>query len=356
MPHAARKCASIAGECTLLQASQRVSFVFHPTRTAMKCITLLPTLLLYSVLHAQSTCDSIQVERMRYDPFGNGLQVTLFNGSVQFLNGPTVDVLDADGLPLGIGTMEFFGVLPGSTSQHRVAFMPQPSSPFSGIVRLNYTGVEGTMSCLWSLADMQLCPMDSCMPLGVYAYQQGGNNVAMDIDWSVRDQDNVSQANGVLHMDVGGFGYAVEELCLPPGAYTLQMTQTVAAGNLIQVGMTQNDFAWTDGTNTQLPPGGSVVHPFDFFALCVDGTQGLSTSTMDAPVLVVDGRTVRITASTGTALGKLIVMDVSGRIVRNIATQGNSITVDLTGCAAGTYLLRSLNAKDDRPVQRFVLP
>ena len=47
----------------------------------MQRIVLIPVLKLCNALSAQSNCDSIQVESVRYDPFGNGLQVRLHNGS-----------------------------------------------------------------------------------------------------------------------------------------------------------------------------------------------------------------------------------------------------------------------------------
>jgi hypothetical protein len=325
------------------------------TGTAMQRIVLLPALLLCGSLAAQSTCDSIQVENVRYDPFGNGLQVTLFNGSSQFLSGPTVDVLDADGITLGNGAMEFFGIVPGSTNVHQVHFTPQPPSPFTGTIRLNYSDWNGTASCAWIVTDMQLCPADTCLPLGVYAYQQGGSPEATDIDWSVTDADNLNVASGVLHIDSVGFGYAAEALCLPAGGYTLHMSQAVPAGNLIQVGMTQDDFAWTNGTNTQLPPGGSVDHPFSFFGPCADGVEGIATQNPEAPTLILDGRTLRIAASNGNTLGTLIVLDATGRMVRTLATGASSISIDLSGFAVGGYIVRPIGADTRWKAQRFIL-
>ncbi len=315
----------------------------------------LPALLFANALAAQSTCDSVQVEGMRYDPFGNGVQVTLFNGSAGFLSGPTVDLFDANGDTLGIGFQEFFGILSGSSSVHRVQFTPQPPTPFTGIIRLNYTDWDGPVTCEWSLADMQLCPPDSCSPLGVYAYQQGGAPVAMDIDWSVTDATNAVQASGVLQMEVATFGYAVEPLCLPPGDYTLHMSQAVAAGTIIQVGLTQDDFAWTSGTNTQLPPGGSVEHPFSFFGPCAEGTQSVREQRTAQPTLTVQDRSLTVRAQGDAPLGTLAVLDASGRVLRTVRVNDTSTTIELHPAAPGCYVLRALDARATWPAQRFIL-
>ena len=182
----------------------------------MQRILLLPALCFSAALAAQTSCDSITIESVRYDPFGNGFQVRLHNGSQQVLSGPTVDVLDANGTALALGIQEFFAVIPGSSNVHQVPFTPVPPTPFTGTIRLNYSDWDGVVTCSWPVTDLSLCPTDPCMPLGVFAYQQGGDPVPMAMDWEVTDATNTPQASGVLQMDGSGFGYAVAELCLPP--------------------------------------------------------------------------------------------------------------------------------------------
>lgn len=321
----------------------------------MRHILLLPALFLTGALAAQTTCDSIHIESVQYAPFGDGLHVTLHNGTLQFLNSPTLDVLDADGDTLAEGVMEFFGILPGYTNLHQVHFTPQPASPFTGTIRLHYNDGNGLVSCAFQMTDIDLCPPDGCVPLMTFAYQQGGDPVEMDLDWSVTDADNNQVDGGVLHKDGSGFGYVVSELCLVPGAYTLHMAQPVAAGNLIQVGMTQANFAYTDGVLVQLPVGGSVDLPFEYYIHCADGTQGISVQQANAPTLIVDGRTLRISTNDGSSLGKLVLLDGLGRIARTITANASTTFSDLSGFASGVYILRSIDGDNHWPAQRFIL-
>lgn len=298
----------------------------------------------------------MHIASMQYAPFGDGFHIQLHNGSTQFFSYPVFEVVDADGDTLNEGSFNFFGIAPGDTQLHQVALVPPlPTTPFTGTLVLRLLTIDGESTCSFDMSEVDLCPTEACIPLQVYAYQQGGSPVDTDLDWSVTDADNTALANGVLHIDEIGFGYAVADLCLAPGAYTLHMAQAVAAGNVIQVGMTQASFAYTDGTNAQLPIGGSVDHPFNFFAPCADEAQSIGTRTPPAPNLIVDGRTLRMNTNDGSALGTLILLDGMGRVARTITTTASTAFSDLSAFASGAYILRSLDADKAWPAQRFIL-
>ncbi|HEY0977035.1 MAG TPA: hypothetical protein VGE21_06150 [Flavobacteriales bacterium] len=316
----------------------------------MRHLLTLPVLLLCGTASAQVDCDSVRVDSIRYAPFGDGLQISLFNQNTHFLSGPTVDVWNANGDTLGQGYLEFFVLFEGP-SLHQVHFTPQPPSPFTGTVVLHYNDGEGEAQCELSVDALDLCPPAGCVPVEVFAYQQGGNPVAMDLPWSVTDTDKTVMASGVLQMDGSGFGFATTGICLLPGAYTLHMTQPEPAGTSIQVGMTQLGFAYTDGLTVPLPIGGSVDLPFDYYLLCADGTQSIVPSTMEAPTLIVDGSMLHITSN--APLGNLTVIDALGRTVHRLSSLGTRASVDLGGSSKGTYLLCSENR--NWPTQRFVL-
>lgn len=318
---------------------------------AMRQLVTLPALLLFGVLCAQD-CDSIRVDSIRYAPFGDGLQVSLYNANTQFLNGPLVDVWNTAGDTLGRGAPEFFGVMQGP-SLHQVHFTPQPPTPFSGTVVLHYNDENGMAQCELAVEDLDLCPPAGCVAAMVFAYQQGGNPVPMELVWSLEDVDNALVSNGVLAMDGTGFGFVTHELCLLPGAYTLHMEQPVAAGTNIQVGMTQAGFAYTDGVTIALPSGSSIELPFDYYLHCADGTQGIASPQPSAPTVTMHGHVLRVASRNGEALDSMVVLDPMGRVVRSINNPGTLAMLDLSGLPSGAYLLAP-SAGKKWSTQRFV--
>ncbi|HQW41616.1 MAG: hypothetical protein IPO87_07205 [Flavobacteriales bacterium] len=320
----------------------------------MRHLLTLPLLLLYSATAAQTTCDSLRIDSVWYAPFGDGLQISLFNESMQFLSGPTLDLIDAQGDTLVHGILEFFGIFQGP-SVHQLQFTPQPETPYTGTVVVNYSDGNGEMHCDLALSGVDLCPPSGCLPAEVFAYQQGGNPVPMELVWSVTDAGNNTVNNGVLQMDSTGFGFLTTGVCLLPGTYTLHMEQPEPAGTSIHVGMTQAGFAYTDGVIVQLTVGGSVDLPFDYYRNCVDGAQGIAQQQVELPTLIVDGQSLRITSGTNLPLGKLLLLDAMGRVVQRSNNTTNSAILDISGCAGGSYILRPSHP-GHWPAQRLILP
>lgn len=303
---------------------------------------------------AQVDCDSIRVDSIRYAPFGDGLQISLFNQNTHFLSGPTVDVWDAAGDTLGQGFMEFFVLFEGP-SLHQVHFTPQPPTPFTGTVVLHYNDGEGQAQCELAVTDVDLCPPVGCVPVAVFAYQQPFPFVDMELVWNVTDADNAVVESGVLQMDAGSeFGWVTTTICVLPGTYSLHMAQPVPAGTGIVVGLTPPGFGYTEGISVPLPVGGDVDLPFDYYLPCMDGTQGIASPQVDTPTLVLEGRILRITANSAAPLGDLVVLDPMGRLVHRTNSPGPSAHLDLGGLSSGAYLLCRPGA-GNRSAQRFVL-
>ena len=123
------------------------------------------------------------------------------------------------------------------------------------------------------------------------------------------------------------------------------MAQPVAVGTLIQVGLTQDDFAWTNGLNTQLPPGGTIALPFGFYAPCALGAQGLTPLSTHAPKLYPNPTTGQVTITFATDGAHMVLLcDAQGRVVRNEPMSGTTTTLDLRALPAGLYTVREVGA------------
>lgn len=321
----------------------------------MRRFLILSALVSQEPLLAQ-TCDSLTIDSLMYAPFGDGLHVSLHNGSSQMLSGPMLDLFEVDGDTISLNAFNFFAIGPGWTQVNQLPLSigaTLPTSPFTGSLVLSYSDMEGGHTCVFPLENMDLCPAPPCAPLAVFTYLQGGA-VETDLDWSVSDAENITQATGTLYVDTLGFGYTIAEICLPPGNYTLHMQQAIPAGNIIHVGVTQADLAWNDGTNALLPIGGSVDLPFNFYELCFDDAQGVTAHEEGGLRTLLEGRTLQVLSGDGSALGLLFLLDGTGRTVRSLSAHADRASCDLSDLAAGTYVIIA-NTESGRVTQRFIL-
>jgi hypothetical protein len=218
---------------------------------------------------------------------------------------------------------------------------------------LHYSGADGDGTCTYPLEQASLCPTDGCFPFQVYAFAQSGPLNAQ-LAWSISNADNVVLDNGGLVLSASGAIQVVDTACVPPGVYNLNVQWPFPTGETIQVGVTPSYFE-SDPVSTVIPSDGSVSMPFTLLEPCIDGAQGVEEAPSLLPTIAVDGRLVRISANDGADLGDLLITDTMGRVLRTIRAGGNAATVDLSGAAVGTYLLRSLGAQQRTIAQRFIL-
>lgn len=330
----------------------------HLHRALAHCL-LLPGLLLLSSypVRAQDPCDSLEILHVRYHPFFDTVvNVTTDGTGTQFFSGPQFNLIDEQGDTIARQPFEFFGIGGGIQTNH-LQLLPGeqlPSSPFSGSLVL-YAWIDGPDTCTWAVGT-DLCPPDSCIPLNVYLYSQapGGQPFTTSFTWQVHDSLHTTVASGILEINVFGQQQDIADLCLPPGHYELHLQQAEDIGVEYAVGVSQGGDPFIDsGPSTTLQPGGQVMLPFDYYAPCISGSNGIGEAVPIAPVLIVDGHTVHLNSAKGSALGSIAVLDATGQLVRSIDARSSTASVDLSGLAAGVYLLRPTNAS--WPAQRFVL-
>ena len=314
----------------------------------------LPFLLAPVMASAQPLCDSLAIESFTYDPFGNGLHIRLRNNSSQFLGAPHFDVLDDQGATIVEGQPFFFGVLPGDAQLHLLDVNGDPPPwPFSGALVFNYINADGEGSCTFPMAEVSLCPPDSCFPFQVFGISQSGP-IDAQFAWSIRDADNVVVDGGTLLFATDGLVEVVDGTCLPPGAYNLQVQWPFPTGQPFQVGVTPSLFE-VPPVSVVLPADGLVTMPFTLFAPCIESAQGMADTDASNASIALHGRTLHIMAGDAGGLGQIIIMDAMGRTVHAVQAAGATAVVDMGAAATGTYILRSLGPGQVEPC-RFFLP
>ncbi len=310
-----------------------------------------------ATLFAQDLCDSLAILHIRYHPFSDSmLNVYVHNTSTLFFSGPQFHLIGAGGDTVAVEPMEFFGI--GHAPQtHHLSLVPGaalPVSPITGELVLLHYNMDGIDTCTWAV-DADLCPPDSCTPLTVFLYNMagGGQLFTASFNWQVSDSLGVTVASGTLGISMQDQQQAFAELCLPPGHYTLHVQEPENVGLEYNVGVCQQGNMFENiGPAAVMVAGTQVTVPFDYYTPCVDMSNSIGDQRSNAPMVVLDGRLLRITSADGAALGPLCVLDSMGRRVTSMVERSTSTVLHMENAAAGVYLLCGTGAW---AAQRFTL-
>lgn len=308
--------------------------------------------LLPAALHAQVNCTELLVDGFSYTAFDPGLQVLIHNNSDEFISYPMCDVIDANGDTLIHAMAQTFGIGENSSQLHTMV-MPFPviASPFTGTIALHYTTIDGIFICDFEMDNVDLCPPAPCADLQVFAYGLTPS-VNASLIWTVTDAGQNELATGGLQLNTILPPTAFDSLCLPPGFYTLNISQPFPTGEEIMVGLTTAFFE-IEGPSGVTAIDGTLSLPFVFHLNCIDGTQGIGDQAITGPRVQVIGNLMEINSSDRSPIGSIAIMDSMGRIIRTAHSNDERLVIDLDGNGAGAFLVRPMDVS--WPAQRFIL-
>lgn len=314
-------------------------------------------LLLGAGLRAQTACDSLDLLTVWYAPFSDtAVEVTVLNRSSELFDYPEFRLADAAGDTLARETIFYFGISWNAPQVHLLDLVSDaqlPESPFAGSLALYFFGWQDTLSpCVYPMT-FDLCPDSACITFQPYLYSAGNVPGSGHFAWAVRDDANVVRGQGLFQID-GNTQQDFGQLCLPPGHYTMEVTDNGDANGIFQFGVTRGFYASNGPSAAYVAGGDPDVLPFHFYAPCIESGNGIAPVVQAPFVLAVQDQRLQVRTADGTPIGAWTVMDMAGRTMRRGNSPGDRAEIGLQGMAAGTYVLRS-----ERPaglhVQRFVL-
>lgn len=312
---------------------------------------------------AQSPCDDLAIDAVLYGAFDDTtIMVDVTNTSPDLIFGyPRFLLIDTGGDTLTEETLNFFGIGSGGQT-HRMDLRPgqvMPNTPFTGTLVLTYMdGVNPDPTCTFALTDHALCPPPPCAPIALFLQASAFPTVDAAFTWYLSDVDGNTVTEGQFTIDAEGSGSDIQEICLPPGDFTLHVARPFGTEGQFVFGASRNGYV-TGPITPFIQQGNPAITtdlPFRFFPLCLESANSMQEVHPEGPSVVVTGDGLRITATDGQALGALQVMDMAGRPVRRLDVRASSATVPLSGLARGAYLLRSIGGGQPFPTQRFVIP
>ncbi len=305
-----------------------------------KGATALLGLLLSGAALGQADCSLLTIENVYYAAFDlNAFEVDVMNSGAFGFNSPAFELLDEDGASLAQETTYWFGVSQGS-QRHNLEMIDGamlPASPFTGTLVLHYVTMDGNETCSLPLKQVELCPPPPCVGLQPYVWDHG-NSGEITMEWTISDADNMVVGEGVLFIDTAGFAFAIDSSCLPPGEYVLTLAGDVPDEAQLEYGL-RRDYLVQNSIAVVFTPGAVNELPFSFFGPCADNTNGLVEQPGPELQLVVRDGVLQVMGPNDAPLGRMIILDLAGKVIARAQAGGSRTRVDLRFANAGIYVV-----------------
>lgn len=299
-----------------------------------------------------TACDSIQLLHAGRDPFNDStLLVHVLNPSSVLFDYPGFLLLDANGDTLGMETVELFGL--GQESWHFLRVPPGttlPQDPFTGTLEL-WTLFYQELGCSWNLG-LGLCPPEPCAPLRPFIQNAGGALALGDFHYTIRrDGGPVATGDFTLTADAQ---YASDSICLPPGHYLMELVADQAPEGQVLFGVGLGPEVM--GPFAPLVVTALSAVPFDFYADCINGPQGIAVPAMAALEVIPGAGHISVVRAGGGTLGRLRLFDARGRLLAEVNEPGSRHDLSTVGRAGGLYVLQALQADGSVLTARWAIP
>lgn len=287
-----------------------------------------------------TACDSLIIDHVQWNAFNDTtIEVHVFNNSATLFDYPGFVLLQGTD-SIARETVNYFGI--AGDSYHSLSLVDGgtiPTGPFQAQLHL-WTGFYQQQACTYDLI-VDLCPPAPCIPMLVYLNNMGNALINDTLDWQLLDGNNALVSAGTFAL--GGADQSdYDTLCVPPGNYTLSVTNDTFTGGQPYFGISVPGqyFAGNEQPYLfdNLPDVTSVV----FFGPCIDPdnavkdtpiAQELKAWTVD-DLLMVD-------AGSAATIGTFGLFDAMGRAVRTGRLPGNSGMVSIGTLSPGAYFLRT---------------
>lgn len=304
--------------------------------------------------YGQLSCAGLEILSLEYAPFTDtALQVIVVDTSGSLFSGPYFSLIDSNGDTIAREQQHFFG-LTSMPSAHRLDLLPGaplPDALFEGTLVLRYLTVDGEWFCNIPV-EVDLCPPDECIGLMVVVYNANVGQDTASFQWNITNGMQEVVADGILEIDTPAQEGALAQLCLVPGEYELEVQQIGANGVGFQAGLTQGNHQ-LGVPYEEFDAGEGIQIPFTYYSSCVASGMVIEEDLAPTLQLVVNDGTLVINEPSNEPLGNVVILDASGRRVRSVNSKGPEITIDLSGLAAGVYLVDQIGKK--AAARRFLL-
>ena len=288
-------------------------------------------------------CDSLDIIGARWGVLSSEQMVlAVANGSSDLFDYPGFVLLSDEGDTLAKESVNYFGI--GTEPQeHFLGVMPGAvieGNTVTGQLHL-WSGFYGEHECEWPVS-WELCPEQECWTVMPYLWNLGNAVVTVAVPYTLENEDGLELSAGTFYLNINSQSAYGEELCLPPGHYTLRLDQVGFVGGQLYYGMTTS-MANTEQVQEPYVQGTALNdREFAVFERCIDDSNGIPAHATDLGLsLMSDGDRWIVAALDKSHIGRFQLLDIHGRILRTGVFNAGRGEIDLAGLAHGAYVFRS---------------
>ncbi|MBK8491342.1 MAG: hypothetical protein IPL49_10755 [Saprospirales bacterium] len=296
----------------------------------MKKIYLLCTLAFggfYEVALAQSVCDLVTIQDIRYDAFRDTvLLVEVANGSPDIFSYPGFILYDTNGDTIAKEVVNFFGI-----GQYHISAMniyPDAAIPpgiFEGTLEL-WTGFYDSLACTFDISE-PLCPDTVCHTLVFDLTNFGGALVNASYTYSITDALGIVQVSKDFSLEDTVQQYQ-DTLCLPSGDYSLSIhTDDNPTGGQPYYGLyeAQSQF-WSSQLSGTVDQGTATMQlPFSLYTQCGDEINAVSEVNPENPITLTWGPEGIWAHTSQGQIQELVLYDLTGRRIASRSGSGQEL-------------------------------
>lgn len=280
-----------------------------------------------NVASAQSVCDLVTIQDIRYDAFmDTTLLVELTNGSQDIFSYPGFILYNTNGDTIAKEVVNFFGI--GQDHISAMNIYPDatvPSGIFEGTLEL-WTGFYDSLACTFDISE-PLCPDTVCHTLVFDLSNLGGALINAGYSYSITDALGIVQVSKDFSLEDTVQQYQ-DTLCLPSGDYTLAIhTDDNPTGGQPYYGLyeAQSQF-WSSQLSGTIDQGSSTTgQSFSLYAECDSDINATSDISPENPVTLTWNREGIWAHTSEGQLVELVLYDLTGRRIASRSGSGQEL-------------------------------
>ncbi len=294
---------------------------------------------------AQEDCNNLWPASFGYAPFDSDLmEVRIQNNGPIGWSYPSLVFYNTSGDSVAWRPAEFFGI---GNDQVFTLDITHPEAINDGGVYPTvelWTGFNDSLRCTWVTSGM-FCYPSICATVHPYVLSSDPAAAGTTFIWSINNDNGENIALGEMTMPLGGVE-VMDTVCLPPGNYSLTMSNSSISGTGVTYQMRGQPGSTSSSPSIQVNTFGSSE--FTVLEACIDGTNAVAEIPSEELRSNIVNGILHLQLPIGETSSTVELFDASGRVLLRNTDTKTQRELDLSGLAPGVLILSVTNEEHGR--------